>query len=565
MKKRIKAWACITGLALIACSLFAACKPKQNVDIDETQTQLYVWNYDGGVGHKWLDDVIERFTAEKAGETYKAGTKGVQIIPNNTKTGDPIGTMGTSTYSVYFLEGVYYNSLQSQNKLLNISDMVISSIEGENKSVESKLSQNTKDALKGYDGNYYALPHYQSMSGLSYNKTMFDRYNWYFAEKTEDYISDDKSDPGYGFIADSNAVKTVGPDGIRNTDDDGLPSSIEELDRLCKYIIAGDRTPFIFFGDGTSTSYQDLFCNALWASVEGYEGAMANFTLSSNGKETNIITEFNGDTPIVTPMKITEDNFYEVYQQESRYYTLDFAQKVFATPDYYHEASLSSAKSHTDIQKIFLESYYEGEKVAMIMEGSYWENEARDSGEYDRVISDYPEAAEQEIRFMPLPVQIKGSVTEGNGRTPTLTDANNSYAFINANVGKKHGAEVERLAKEFLQFCYTDKSLTNFTLKSGVTKNVEFRLSDEDFEQLSYFSKSMYSVYKNAKVVTPISGNLLSIKNHTVFTLHPAGKFWETNDKYFRSPCSAFMNGKSARYYFEQLKKDISWVNALQK
>ena len=46
MKKRIKAMACISGLVLAVCSTFIACKPTQNVDIDETKTQLYVWNYD---------------------------------------------------------------------------------------------------------------------------------------------------------------------------------------------------------------------------------------------------------------------------------------------------------------------------------------------------------------------------------------------------------------------------------------------------------------------------------------------------------------------------------------
>ena len=89
-----------------------------------------------------------------------------------------------------------------------------------------------------------------------------------------------------------------------------MPSSIEELKKLCDYIKETEGIPFIFYGgtSGTEHSYVTSFANALYAALEGYDGAMANYLFHSNGTTTNIITAFDqNDNPSnVEPVEITK-------------------------------------------------------------------------------------------------------------------------------------------------------------------------------------------------------------------------------------------------------------------
>lgn len=562
MKKRLSIIAAILVAVTALPFATAACGGNKE---DGSKTKLYVWNYDGGVGHAWLDSAVSRFETANAETVYEQGKKGIKIEVLNDKDSDWSSTISSSAYSVYFLEGVQYNTYQSQNKFLEITDIVTEKISGEDKSIEDKLSDNAKASL-GNGGKYYVLPHYQSLNGISYNKTFFDEENFYFAAEEKDYATTDKTQPQYGFIKNADCKKTCGPDGVFGTYDDGLPSSLEEFNRLCDWIVAKGKKPFVWYGGGAS--YQTSFVNALWASLEGYDGAMANFLLDSNGTEIEIITEFNasGKPSKTEKVVITEENYYEVYRQASRYYALETAQKIFTDSRYFHKNSLTDTNSHTDIQGLFLESSYTQDgAIAMIFEGSYWENEAKDSGEMDRVYKNHPEAKDLEIAFMPLPVKISGSVKEGEGRKPTVVDALNSYAFINANVKTKHGEGVEKAAKDFLKFCYTDESLKDFTLKSSVTKNLSYDLGEE-VSKLSYYSQSVYKIYKDANVVTSISPKAVAIKNPSVFTLHPAGQFWKTEKTTvgYDNPWTGFRNGVSAKDYFDGMAKTAEWANGLK-
>lgn len=555
----------VTIISLSATSI--GCAKKLN--IDESKTQLYVWNFDGGVGHTWLDSVITRFESEKEeADYYREGKIGVEIIVMNSKD-SPLKTLKNSSYSVFFLEGVAYNTLAAEKKLLNISDIVANNIEGENGNIEGKLSSNTAKSLKAYDGNYYVLPHYQSFDGVYYNKTLFDEKKFYFAKNPEEYRSSDPEDPGYGFILNNSAIKTCGPNGVYEDGqgDDGLPSTMEEYERLCNFMVASGVKPFIWL-NGANASYQMKLVNALWASLEGYEGTMANYTMSSGTTKTKIVKEFDEfNQPISDEVVISESNFYDIYQQESRYYVLDFCKKVFSNSNYFHSDSLTSTFSQTDIHETFLESKFTSTPVGMILEGSYWENEARDSEALARVIKNHPDAATMEIGIMPLPVKVKGTVAEGEGRAPVVFDMLSSYAFINANVKMKHGEAVERLAKDFLKFCYTDISLSEFTEKSSVPKDLNYQLTSTAKNNMSYCANTVWNAKANGKVVVPISDNMVFIKNPSVFSMYSDSMLWKTTAGVgYSRPWGGFRDGNlSAMNYFLGMKKDSTWWNNLSK
>ena len=208
--------------------------------------------------------------------------------------------------------------------------------------------------------------------------------------------------------------------------------------------------------------------------------------------------------------------------------------------------------------------------IAMLLDGSYWENEAKDSAAYDNAITADANIANYQFEFMPLPAKCTGSVAVGEGREqPVTVDANSSYAFINANVESYHSAGVKQLALDFLQYCYTDISLREFTVKSSVTKNVNYTLETADKQQLSHYSTTVYNAYETGKVVIPISGEPLFINNQAILSLHPNNNFWHSKvgNSSFTSSFGAFksLNKPTVRQYFEGMAKasDYSWLNAV--
>ena len=112
-----------------------------------------------------------------------------------------------------------------------ITDIVTETSDYDDKTIESKLSAETKAALLAGGSDYYVLPHFQSYDGVTYNKTMFDQYGFYFVEDVATHGYNDPSLPNYGFVnlayQDDVDVRTVGPNGIRGDYDDGLPRSEE--------------------------------------------------------------------------------------------------------------------------------------------------------------------------------------------------------------------------------------------------------------------------------------------------------------------------------------------------
>lgn len=544
----------ITGVSLAS----IGCSSMYEEDKAGDRLSLKVFNYNGGVGNSWLNATAERFMEVNKDRQFGNGKVGVYVDITNEKE-IPLSNLSTRPESIFFLEGVEFNQYAAQGDFVNIDDVVKTENPYEQgKKIEDNLSVGTKNALTGLDGHYYVIPHYQSYDGVTYNKTVFDNYNLYFAKYEKDYRSNDPNDKGYGFIENSDCEKSVGPNGKAGDYDDGLPSSIDELIRLCEYIKENRLIPFIWY-NGFNKAYQQKLTNALWASLEGYDGTMAQFVFDSNGTETSIVTGFDAaGNPITEKKVITEENAWEIYQQESRYHALRFTQYLFSDMNNYHPSSTGSL-SNTDIQKEFMQ-----DDVAMLIEGTYWRNEAADAKIFDR----YSALKNVETRYMPLPVQGTGSVTEGNGKEPNVIETHMSYAFIVKNTEDKYGAEVLQMAKEFLQFCCTAESLSEFTVKSSVTKDYDYTVG-ADYSKLTDYAKSVWDIKGNGKVVNPISDNPVFIKNIQTFTMRDTNIWKTTIAGGTRNPCDAFAASNSKKYtardYFEGMKKDKSWWDALKR
>ena len=196
-----KLFACI--LAIMCCLPVFACNPGQTGDdeeeIDINRTQLYVANFNGGFGKNWINALKASFEEKYKDVSFEEGKTGVQIMISNSKTNGQtwLTDMDSSQNEVFFTEWLYLGDHLSQNKLLDITDIVteslnestaIMSITGKTENLgaenEGSIADKLNDQQKSYysrDGKYYALPHYQAYTGLMYDIDLFEENKLYFA------------------------------------------------------------------------------------------------------------------------------------------------------------------------------------------------------------------------------------------------------------------------------------------------------------------------------------------------------------------------------------------------
>lgn len=520
-------------------SVLAGCGSNES-KVDSTKTHLSVLCYDGGIGSGWAKNAAKRFEEKYANVSFEEGKMGVVIDITNDKLDGKNGVT-TTPYAIWFTESVNFNELIATNQIVDISDIVtgsLSEISGgaETGSIEDKLAPEYKTSLTAVNGNYYCLPHYEVYTGLVYDVDLFDEYGYYFS-----------ANGGFTAVAEE---KSVGPDGVKGNKDDGLPSSYEELYTLMDQMVADGVVPFTWVGSAENY-VNDMFAG-LQVAYTGKDEFMLNVTFDSSATNTQatIIESFEGDMPVEKKVTITNENGYLMTQQAGRYYAFELMETIMSN-DSYH-TKLDKSTSHLDTQeKYILSNLKAGEKpIAMMIEGSYWYNEATEA--LKRSVNTYKDQAEgRRFGWMPLPVQYKGSVTEGNGRKTTVLETLGSVAFINAKY--KDDAVILDLAKKFLQFCYTDESLVEFSVTTGLPKCVNYTIPEDKLALIdNYFQRDILDTKINADVVYPYSDNPIFVNDQNQFLFNQGSPIWAAtyNGRTSTNYYTAYKSGITAKEYF---------------
>ena len=488
------------------------------------KTELKVIIYEGGYGYEWVYDSIQRFEAKYAAESFEAGKTGVHIDVEHTKDTN-VNTMNSSAYDIYFTNGAIPRDFSQKGWLVDINDIVTEKIDerdGSRISIEDKIDENYRIVLKNRgDSHYYGLPYADFYSGLTLDKEAFDARKWYFAapEETSKTQFDSPYGTGY-FITTDTAKKSCGLDGVYGTLDDGLPTSVTELLILCARIKQGGYVPFAF--PGGHKNYGNLLFTGLWSSLAGYEEIRAGFDYSG---EVEVVTGFSDEPlfkgidyikkPITKKVGISEAEGYYSTQTAARYYAYAFMQ-ICEEEGFFANISRDDNVSHTATMGRFLTNgLTDQEKIAMLVEGSYWYNEASDNGEVKKyqVLKQKQTGekdAQKDVRWMPLPCSLDKTAevnADGVKNKYTLTQSGNSFAVINART-KNKGEGVLNAAKKFLQFTYTDEELSHRTGRHGVfCTGVTHPVSAEDSAKLNVFQNSVIEVAQNAKLILPTAQN----------------------------------------------------------
>ncbi|MBQ8657835.1 MAG: extracellular solute-binding protein [Clostridia bacterium] len=503
------------GLALILaiCSMatFASCgfdedsssnggvKNVYNVE-SKTKTKLQVIHFDGGVGHIWLDQAAERFAKQYKDKVYAKGKTGIWVDFTNTMTIDT-ATMSQQDYDVYICERFTTpNALAQGGSVLPLDDIVKDETR-EGGSLESKLFEQVKGGMKGNDGKYYGLPHYESYGGFSYLTQTFDECLAYFAAEDETNIEEFPSAYGTAnFVSTLEAKRSNGPDGKPDTEDDGMPCSIEELIILMDYF--KQTTPYAPIAlSGSCDNYINYTISGLWASLAGAE-QMRNY-YNCEG-EIEIVDGYYDEPlfkgidyikkPKTKKVQLNGSNGYLGNDMVAKYYALALFE-IIQKEGFYCDDAYISTRSHYDGQfNIYLGGTGIYKKAAILVEASYWHNEAKKAKCFDQYeLLKQASADNLDFCFMPLPTNY---YTEGaTGKDSCFLDISQTFTVINGNL--KNNDEEREAAKDFVRFLYSESELKAFTVETGIGRAIDYDLSAEEEAKLPTFYRRIWNSRDN--------------------------------------------------------------------
>lgn len=523
MKKRVL---CVVLVAVMVLVTLCACTTEG--DDLKYKTSIKVWNWGGAAGDEWLKDAAKRFSALKQDVSYEDGKKGVTFSYGGSTNPGEFDTMDTSTYAIYFSEcGSSPYQLAQGNKLYCVNDILASSAYGESATILSKIDSNIQDSLKGKDGNYYALPHFEWYSGLVYDIDTFKSAGLYIADSnetsgTELYESD------FGTVRfvkkESSAKRSCGNDGVFGTEDDGLPTSFTEFLVLCDRMNENGITPFTV--PGNHIDYSSYLVNGLMGSLLG-DKVSGFFTFNGTF---DIVTGFSDENlfegidyikkPVTEQVQLTEATGYLTRNIVERYYALSILE-IAEKEGWFSDDSNSTAINNLTAQYDFIMGPRNTGKYrpcGFLMDGSYWYIEAeREStfDEYERYTQ-----KERNIGYMSLPTSLYSSVTEGNGKTISLIDHACSFLLVNKKVVDGNEGLLQAVT-EFIQFLYSEQELKNFTKATGLAKaGINYGYTDSDvMESLSVYQQSILSLKKNNNVIYSFATNDTFLANQSSLRL----------------------------------------------
>ncbi len=525
--------------------------------VPQNPYSLNVYSFTGGYGEDWLNALEERYKKERAGdEIWVNGVKYDGVTFKNTKKKDTLSVLAPrgEQYDVWFEEQVLFNQHVGENVFKDMTDVLTDENPYEKgKTLESKMSEEQKEYYKR-DGKYYGVPHYAGYVGIVYNKKMFDDYALYFAK---DY---DKSDlegkPSRCMIWDIDDERTPGPDGMEGTIDDGLPTTYAEFYALCE-VLSPTNKPMSWSGKHRH-GYLGWFLQALSASNESYDQAIKNYTFDGTLNSLISVTEEVDGNPVFTEAEDVvldaSENGWKVAAQRGKYYALDFLETIVDN-GWYTENSFLDVDEQTAAQIAFVEgnAINSTERPAMLIDGSWWAMEAKAS--FLAQEQGGVENPKDSYGWFPLPcvdeadAAARADAIKNGGKGYNLTDVMNSLCFIGAQVSD----DVYAIAKDFVQFAYTDESLAEFSIITDTTKAVQYTMTEDQLELMSAYGRSLLDMQSKANIVSIFSKNEFFKKNEKTLVDYKTLFDAKINGVTYQIPVNEFKKDVSATTYFNGL------------
>ena len=101
---------------------------------------------------------------------------------------------------------------------------------------------------------------------------------------------------------------------------------------------------------------------------------------------------------------------------------------------------------------------------------------------------------------------------------------------------------------------------------TGMTRCLDYELTEEQYDGLGAYAKSIYDLRQNGNVVASMSDSPIFVKNGATFSLSTLHSLVWFTDSY-TYPLNAFRDGKSLNEYFSLLCQyhNETWWNGINK
>ena len=492
MMKRFKS-VIAAALAAVTCMSVCACGGEKE---DSTKTYLDVGVFDAGLGTVYFDEMKKDFEAYYANESFEDGKTGVALRPTKKNTEFNPAQLLTSMKDyqpvLYLLNTGDYEAFTSAELFTDVSDVMTEKYLDENgeiakdtgktatQSIEDTMLDGYSDVFKKDDGKYYAVPFMYSAPGIIFDADLFDEQSLYF--KADGTVGANAAD-----LAAQNC--SAGTDGKSGTYDDGLPATWEQFLMLLSAIRNKGLTPFTW-AESPSTYQISRVFNIIHANYEGYDDFMLNYSLSGTDNELGEINDSNYDKLLEQEgRKAAIKAFYDITKNAGNY-------SVKAAP--------AGGNTHTTAEREFIQSKRYGTRIAMFVENSYWEQEARSvfDGEPQPEQNGY---GKRNFKYLTMPkfVGMEGVEDQTNEERVIPTTYSESYMCISAKNTNKNAEVQTRVAKLFIKFVQQRAQLVKFTANTGCLRPYKYTITDEEKQTCTPYTRSILELIAEGANVAP--------------------------------------------------------------
>lgn len=465
----------LTGAVSIAfCFIAAGCGTPVSLS-DPFTVRVAVLN--GGFGLNWIYTIAEKFNAENSDSAYT-----IQIEPTTSENATSLSaevSSGINKVNAFFWSHASIKPLIDANQLVDMSDVYAYKFEGEDKTIaeKCKVSNLLAGAFGGKNGEgLYAVPFADSIAGFVFDHDLFESKGW--------------------LVTNGDSL-SVGPDGDAGTYDDGQPANITEWNTMLDKIRAeSDSYPFVY--TTKYPLYSDSIVYGIMAQYMGLEDFNAFYSYNSS------FTDLSGNSVSVTPA-----TGYDIYKHPGIKKAISFLNDylVSDSSNIHPMSYMTGATTHKEAQSYFINGAYKKTSAtpigAMIVEGSWWENEARATfnaleGRGEKAFA----FGKRDYRYMLYPAMDGQKGIDGNGNGSVVISMDNGASFV----VKSGNTESDTVAKEFLRYTLKEENLQIFTVNSGGLRPFEYSLTDTQYESLTPFRQNVWDIYhdsENVAVVRP--------------------------------------------------------------
>ena len=457
---KIKHFLAFALAVTLSLAFFAGCGNTPS-PIDPKKTQLYVGVYNGGLGYEWMQEAGKKFETICGETSFEDGKNGVQVMLVPKKLQYEPGTLLPSLQTGIETSDLYFTASSTSAAWQYLDGGVTADI-------APYLTEKVYTAAGVYGGNEKSLldrliPEYKNL----YKYTAQGGGDAYYGIPFEDTIT--------GFIYDHDLFMERGYT---------VPETFQDFKNLFGDMVNDNITPFTY--TGANSFYAIPLTTAVAAQVDGVAQSDLNVTYS--GTLTSAVSPSNNG------VEITPENGYLLADQKGKLTALEFLKFLVSDSRFYTQATFGQSQSHMDAQREFVYSKKVGSKrVAMIIEGEWWENEAREF--FTEMETQYRDPnlgyGKRDFRYMPLPAfedqASEKSVFSGFGL--------GTIAFMNKNSVKKD------LAGKFLQYVYSQEGASIFTTKTGEQLAVDYSLTSGQLSSMTKFAQDLWQVKRGGDAI----------------------------------------------------------------